>query len=79
MVTVPYSMTFTTVVRAVADANAPGGVPPARVARVYELLRTSVLAGRSGPELFRKLGQELGGTAAPQDSGDWTVFGDGDR
>jgi purine catabolism regulator len=29
------------------------------VARLSELLRTSVLAGRSGPEMFRQLGQEL--------------------
>ena len=31
-----------------------------RVSRLYELLRTSVAAGSSGQELFRKLGEELG-------------------
>jgi purine catabolism regulator len=53
VVTVPYSMQFTAVVRAVADANT------GEQARLYELLRTSVLTGRSVPELFRKLGLEL--------------------
>ena len=81
VVTVPYSMTFTTVVRAVADANArEESRQLGRVARVYELLRTSVLAGRSGPELFRKLGQELGARLLLVDpaTGD-SVFGDGER
>ena len=81
VVTVPYSMTFTTVVRAVADANArEESRQLGRVARVYELLRTSVLAGRSGPELFRKLSQELGARLLLVDpaTGD-SVFGDGER
>ena len=30
------------------------------MARLYELLRTSVIAGRPGPEMFRRLGEELG-------------------
>jgi purine catabolism regulator len=81
VVTVPYSMPFTTVVRAVADANArEESRQLGRVARVYELLRTSVLAGRSGPELIRRLGQELGVRLLLVDpaTGD-SVFGDGER
>jgi len=81
VVTVPYSMTFTTVVRAVADANArEESRQLGRIARVYELLRTSVLSGRSGPELFRTLGQELGARLLLVDpaTGD-SVFGDGAR
>jgi purine catabolism regulator len=81
VVTVPYSMTFTTVVRAVADANArEESRQLGRVARVYELLRTSVLTGQSGPELFRKLGQEIGARLLLVDpaTGD-SVFGDGVR
>ncbi len=58
---VPYSMPFTAVVRAVADANGrEEALLLGRVARLYELLRTSVIAGHPGPELFRRLGQELG-------------------
>jgi purine catabolism regulator len=61
MVTVPYSMPFTAVVRAVAGANdREESRQLGCVARLYELLRTSVLTGRSGPETFRKIGQELG-------------------
>ena len=61
LISVPYSVPFTAVARAVADAN---GREEARllglVARLYELLRTSVIAGRPGPETFRRLGEELG-------------------
>src|SRR5262249_57162860 len=58
---VPYSVPFTAVVRAVADANdREEALLLGRVARLYELLRTSVIAGCTGPELFRKLGEELG-------------------
>jgi purine catabolism regulator len=61
LVAVPYSMPFTAVARAVADAN---DLEEARllghVARLYELLRTSVITGRPGPEMFRRLGEELG-------------------
>ena len=61
LISVPYSVPFTAVVRAVADAN---GREEARllgrVARLYELLRTSVIAGRPGSEMFRRLGEELG-------------------
>jgi purine catabolism regulator len=58
---VPYSMPFTAVVRAVADANGQEeALLLGRVARLYELLRTSVIAGHPGPELFRRLGRELG-------------------
>ncbi|HEV2252246.1 MAG TPA: PucR family transcriptional regulator ligand-binding domain-containing protein [Streptosporangiaceae bacterium] len=61
LISVPYSVPFTAVARAVADAN---GREEARllgrVARLYELLRTSVIAGRPGSEMFRRLGEELG-------------------
>ena len=61
LIAVPYSVPFTAVARAVADAN---GREEARllgrVARLYELLRTSVIAGRPGAEMFRLLGDELG-------------------
>lgn len=61
LVAVPYSMPFTAVARAVADANArEESRQLGRVARLYELLRTSMLTGRPGPELIRRLGQELG-------------------
>ncbi len=61
LLAVPYSMPFTAVVRAVADANDREEARLlARVARLYELLRTSVIAGRPGPEMFRRLGEELG-------------------
>jgi purine catabolism regulator len=81
VVTVPYSMTFTTVVRAVADANArEESRQLGRIARVYELLRTSVLTGKPGPELFRTLGQELGARLLLVDpaTGE-SVFGDAAR
>jgi PucR family transcriptional regulator, purine catabolism regulatory protein len=58
---VPYSMPFTAVVRAVADANDREEARLlGRVARLYELLRMSVIAGLPGPEMFRRLGEELG-------------------
>ena len=61
LLAVPYSVPFTAVARAVADAN---GREEARllgrVARLYELLRMSVIGGRSGPEMFRQVGDELG-------------------
>lgn len=81
VVTVPYSMQFTTVVRAVADANTGEEARQlGRVARLYELLRTSVLTGWSGPELFRKLGQELGARLYLVDPETGvSVFGDGVR
>jgi purine catabolism regulator len=61
LLTVPLSTPFTAVVRAVADANSREESRQLwRVARLYELLRTSVAAGNSGPELFRQLGDELG-------------------
>lgn len=60
LIAVPYSVPFTAVVRAVAEAN---GREEARllgrVARLYELLRTSVIAGHPGPEMFRRLGEEM--------------------
>src|SRR5579859_703226 len=61
LLTVPLSTPFTAVVRAVADANSREESRQLwRVSRLYDLLRASVEAGRSGSELFRKLGEELG-------------------
>jgi PucR family transcriptional regulator, purine catabolism regulatory protein len=81
LVTVPYSMPFTAVVRAVADANdREESRQLGRVARLYELLRASVLAGRSGPELFRKLGRELDVRLYLVDpETGLSLFGDGQR
>jgi PucR family transcriptional regulator, purine catabolism regulatory protein len=81
LVAVPYSMPFTAVVRAVADANdREESRQLGRVARLYELLRTSVLAGRPGPEMFTKLGQELDVRLylVDPETGQ-SVFGDGER
>src|SRR5262249_41733276 len=76
-----YSTPFTAVVRAVADANErEESRQLGRVARLYELLRTSVLAGRPGPEMFRKLGQELDVRLYLVDAETGlSVFGDGER
>src|SRR5580693_8033293 len=61
LIAVPYSVPFTAVARAVADANGrEEALVLGRVARLYELLRTSVIAGRPGAEMFRRLGEELG-------------------
>jgi purine catabolism regulator len=61
LLTVPFSVPFTAVVRAVADANDREESRQLwRIARLYELLRRSVAAGRPGPEMFQKLGDELG-------------------
>jgi purine catabolism regulator len=61
LLTVPLSTPFTAVVRAVADANSREESRQLwRVSRLYDVLRASVAAGTSGPELFRMLGDELG-------------------
>jgi PucR family transcriptional regulator, purine catabolism regulatory protein len=61
LLTVPFSVPFTAVVRAVADANDREEASQLRrVARLYELLRVSIAAGRHGPEMFRRIGDELG-------------------
>jgi PucR family transcriptional regulator, purine catabolism regulatory protein len=80
LISVPYSVPFTAVVRAVADAN---GREEARllglVARLYELLRASVIAGRPGPEMFRRLGEELGVRLSLVDpETGLSLFGDGE-
>ena len=77
---VPYSVPFTAVVRAVADANGrEEALLLGRVARLYELLRTSVIAGCTGPEMFRKLGEELGVRLYLVDPETGTsMFGDGE-
>jgi Purine catabolism regulatory protein-like family/PucR C-terminal helix-turn-helix domain len=61
LLSIPFNVPFTAVVRAVADANdREESLQLGRVARLYELLRTSMVSAQSGPETLRKLGQELG-------------------
>jgi PucR family transcriptional regulator, purine catabolism regulatory protein len=61
LITVPFSVPFTAVVRAVADANdREESLQVLQVARLYELLRQSIAAGASGPGLLPRLGRELG-------------------
>jgi PucR family transcriptional regulator, purine catabolism regulatory protein len=61
LLTVPFSVPFTAVVRAVADANDREEASQLRhVARLYELLRLSMASGRHGPDMFRRIGNELG-------------------
>lgn len=61
LLTVPYSVPFTAVVRAVAHANdREESHQLGKVARLYDLLRSSLAAAQAGPELFRTLGRELG-------------------
>jgi len=60
VVSVPYSVPFSAVVRAVADVNEREEARQlASVARLYALLRTSMARGLSGPEMFGRLGREL--------------------
>ncbi len=63
LLTAPYSLRFTAVVRAVAHANdLEESSQLAKVARLYDLLRASLGNAQAGPELFRTLGRELGVT-----------------
>jgi PucR family transcriptional regulator, purine catabolism regulatory protein len=80
LLTVPLSTPFTAVVRAVADANSLEESRELwRVSRLYELLRTSVAAGSSGQELFRKLGEELGVRLSVVDPATgYSLFGEGE-
>ncbi|HEX3824817.1 MAG TPA: PucR family transcriptional regulator [Mycobacteriales bacterium] len=58
---VPFNVHFTAVVRAVADANdREESRQLGRIARLYDLLRSSIASAQPGPETLRKLGQELG-------------------
>lgn len=60
VLSVPYSMSFTTITRAVAVANQREEAHQVtRVARLYEVLRTSVAGAVPGAEMFRRLGGEL--------------------
>ena len=80
LLTVPLSTPFTAVVRAVADANSHEESRQLwQVSRLYELLRTSVAAGSSAPELFRKIGDELGVRLSVVDPATGhSLFGDGE-
>lgn len=61
LLTVPFSVPFTAIVRAVADANErEESRQVLQVARLYELLRQSIAAGASGPGVLPRLGRELG-------------------
>jgi purine catabolism regulator len=61
LLTVPFSVPFTAVVRAVADANDREEASQLRrVARLYELLRVSMAEGLHGPDMLRRIGDELG-------------------
>lgn len=61
LLTVPFSVPFTALVRAVADANdREESLQVLQVARLYELLRESIAGGASGPGLLPRLGRELG-------------------
>jgi PucR family transcriptional regulator, purine catabolism regulatory protein len=80
LIAVPYSVPFTAVVRAVAEANdGEEARLLGRVARLYELLRTSVIAGHPGPEMFRRLGEEVGVRLylVDPETGE-SLFGDGE-
>lgn len=58
---VPYSVPFSAIVRAAADANSREEAQRlARITRVYELLRTAVARGKSRRYVLRQLGTEIG-------------------
>ncbi|MGH3275833.1 MAG: PucR family transcriptional regulator [Streptosporangiaceae bacterium] len=81
LLSVLYSTPFTAVVRAVAHANDhEESRQLGRVARLYELLSTSVLAGLPGRDMLRKLGQELDVRLYLVDpETGLSAFGDGER
>lgn len=57
---VPYSVPFSAIVRAAADANTrEEAARLTRIARVYELLRAAMAGGRSRRGVLRRLGAEL--------------------
>jgi purine catabolism regulator len=61
LLTVPYSIRFSDIVRAVAEANDEHGAEQlGDVAQFYDLLRLSLAAGDLGPATFDALGQRLG-------------------
>ncbi|WP_217236633.1 PucR family transcriptional regulator [Streptomyces sp. AC555_RSS877] len=60
VVSVPYSVPFSAVVRAVAEVNEREEARQlAGVARLYSLLRASMAGGLPGPQTFGRLGAEL--------------------
>src|SRR5262245_17176356 len=61
LLTVPYSIRFSDIVRAVAEANDQNGPEHlGDVAQFYDLLRLSLAAGDLGPATFDSLGRRLG-------------------
>ncbi|MDR2986145.1 MAG: PucR family transcriptional regulator [Nocardiopsaceae bacterium] len=61
LLTVPYSVRFSDIVRAVAEASdAHGSEQLGDVAQFYDLLRLSLAAGDLGPATFESLGRKLG-------------------
>ena len=81
LLTVPYSVPFTAVVRAVADANdREESRQLGRVARLYELLRTSVMAGLPGRSCSASwAGNWACGCYLVDPETGTSVFGDGER
>ena len=61
LLTVPYSIRFSDIVRAVAEADDEHGSEQlGDVAQFYDLLRLSLVAGELGPATFDSLGRRLG-------------------
>src|SRR5215813_4349584 len=61
LLTAPYSIRFSDIVRAVAEANDEHGSEQlGDVAQFYDLLRLSLAAGDLGPATFESLGRSLG-------------------
>jgi purine catabolism regulator len=61
LLTVPYSIRFSDIVRAVAEANDEHGSEQlGDLAQFYDLLRLSLAAGDLGPATFDSLGRSLG-------------------
>ncbi len=61
LLTVPYSIRFSDIVRTVADGDGrEAGVPIQDLAQFYDLLRLSLAAGDLGPATFDALGRQLG-------------------
>ncbi len=61
LLTVPYSIRFSDIVRAVAEANDEHGSEQlGDVAQFYDLLRLSLASGDLGPATFESLGRRLG-------------------
>ncbi len=78
LLTVPYSIRFSDIVRTVAEGNDPNGQEQlGDLAQFYDLLRLSLAAGDLGPAAFDALGRQLGLRLHLVDAGTGTsVFDD---